>query len=90
MKSKTVDRPVGVAEAGLLVAAREETVLAALELIADERRDEVDRRHGLDLRLVEPGVEDIRHAGQAELAECAVELDQIHEASPVLRSMRSR
>ena len=36
------------------------------------------------------GFQDGRHAGQAELAERAIELDEIHSGSPVLRSMRSR
>ena len=87
---EAVERAVGVAEAGLLVAAREEAILAALQLVADERRDEVDRRHLLGLRLVESRVKDISHAGQPELAERAVEFDEIHEESPVRRSIRSR
>ena len=61
---EAVECPVGVAEAGLLVAAGEQAVLAALELVGDERRDDVDRRHLLGLRLVEPDVEHIGHPGQ--------------------------
>ena len=87
---ETIQRPVGVAEAGLLVAACEQAVLPALELVGDERRDEVDRGHLLSLGLEEPEFEHIGHAGQPALAEGAVEFDEIHEGSPVLRSMRSR
>ena len=44
----------------------------------------------LGLGVTQAGFEDGRHAGQAELAERAIEFDEIHSGSPVLRSMRSR
>ena len=87
---EAIQCPVRIAEARLLVAAREQAVLATLELVGDERRDEVDRSHLLGLGLVEPEFEDIGHAGQPELAKRTIEFDESHEASPVLRSMRSR
>src|SRR5690606_15891448 len=46
-----VERAAGVAEAGLLDAPFEEAVLAAHELVGDERRKEVDRRELLGLRV---------------------------------------
>ena len=39
---ETVERAVGVSESGLLVSSGEQAVLAALELLGDERGDEVD------------------------------------------------
>ena len=87
---EAVEGAVGVSESGLLVAPGEETVLAALELVVDERGDEVDGGQLLDLGLLEAGFEDVGHAGEAELAEGLVEFDEVHDESPVLRSMRSR
>ena len=70
---EAVEGAVGVAESGLLVAPGEEAVLTALELVGDERGDEVDGGHLLDLGLLQARVEDIGHAGEAELAEGLVE-----------------
>ena len=70
-----VERLVGVAEAGLLDAPREQAILAADELVADERRDEsigASRSSGLE----EPRLEGVGHAGEAELAQRAVEFDR--------------
>ena len=44
----------------------------------------------LGLRLPEARFEDGGHAGEAELPERAIEFDEIHDGSPVVRSMRSR
>ena len=87
---EAVERAVGVAEAGLLVSSGEQAVLAALELVGDERSDEVERCHLLDLSLLQARFEDVGHAGEAQLAQRLVEFDEIHDGSPVLRSMRSR
>ena len=87
---EAVERAVGVAKPRLLVPPGEQPVLAALELVGDERREQVDRRHLLGLGLEQAGVEDVGHAGEAELAQRLVEFDEIHVGSPVLRSMRSR
>ena len=87
---EAVEGAVGVAESGLLVAPGEQPVLAPEELVGDEGGDEVDGGHLLDLGLLQARVEDISHAGEAELAEGLVEFDEIHDESPVLRSMRSR
>ena len=79
---KAVERAIGVPEACLLVPPD--------QLVADEGREEVERGEPLGLGVPEPGLQDIGHAGEAELAEGAVEFDEIHDVSPVLRSMRSR
>ena len=68
-----VERAVRVAEAGLLQPTRDEPVLASQELIADERRDEIDRRLVFRLGLSQPRVEDIGHAGESELAERTIQ-----------------
>lgn len=87
---KAVERAVGITKPRLGVPARKEAVLAALQFVADERRDEIERREALGLGLMEPGLEHGGHAGEAELAEGGIDFDKIHERSPVLRSMRSR
>ena len=87
---KAVERAVGVPEAGLLMPPGEEAVLAPEKLVGDQRRDEVERGEWLGLGLAEPGLQDIGHAGEPELAERVIDFDEIHGASPVVRSMRSR
>ena len=87
---EAVERAFGVAEARLLVPSGEQPVLASLKLVGDEGGDEVDRDHLLGLRLLQARFEDVGHAGEAELAQRLVEFDEIHDGSPVLRSMRSR
>jgi hypothetical protein len=61
------------------VAAVEQSVLAALELVGDERGDEIDGRQFLGLRLAQARVEDGGHTGEAELPQGAIEFDEIHE-----------
>ena len=87
---EAVERAVGVAEAGLLVSPGEQAVLAPLEFVSDERGDHIDRGHLFDLSLLQARFEDVSHSGEAELAQRLVEFDEIHDGSPVLRSMRSR
>ena len=62
------------------------------EFIADERRDEIEWREALHLRLTEAGFEDIGHAREAELAERALQFDEVHVgiSSWVFRAMTSR
>ncbi|MDX2152162.1 MAG: hypothetical protein SFV54_15595 [Bryobacteraceae bacterium] len=49
---ESIERPVNVAEAGLLAPARQQPIAAARQFVGDETREQIDRRHGLDLRLV--------------------------------------
>ena len=72
------------------MAPGEQPVLAPLELVAEERCDQVDRCHLLGLGLLQARIEDVGHAGEAQLAEGLIEFDEIHDGSPILRSMRSR
>ena len=44
----------------------------------------------LGLGLAQPRLEDVGHAGEAELPEGAIEFDEVHVGSPVFWSMRSR
>ena len=86
-----IERAIGIAEARLFVPALEQPVLPAQRA----RRRRASRRDRwasscLGLGLAQAGFEDGGHAGQAELAERAIEFDEIHSGSPVLRSMRSR
>jgi len=85
-----VERAAGITEARLFVSALEQSVLPAQQLVRHEDRHEIDRRELLGLGMPQTGFEDDRHAGQAELTERPIELDEIHSGSPVLRSMRSR
>ena len=86
----SADRALGIAEARELVAALEQPVLAPVEFVGDEGGDEIEGHHLLGLRLPEPRVQDGGHAGQPQLPERAIEFDEIHDGSPVVRSMRSR
>ena len=90
LKSKPSSERSGIPESGLLVSAGEQAVLAALELVGDERGEQVNRCHLLGLGLEQSGFEDVCHAGEAQLAQRLVEFDETHEGSPVLRSIRSR
>ena len=80
---KGVQRAVGIAEARVLDPPRDQAVLAADQFIADEGGDQVNGRLLLRLRLAEPRVEDVGHAGEAQLAEAGIELDKVHVGSPV-------
>ena len=87
---ESIERAIRVAEARLFVPALEEAVLPTQELVGHQHRDQIDRRELLGLGMPQARFEDRGHAGQTELAERAIELDEIHSGSPVLRSMRSR
>ena len=67
----------------------EQPILSALELIVDEHGDQVERWQALRLRVAEPRVEHVGHAGEAQRAEGAVEFDLGQEAAPRW-AMRSR
>ena len=87
-----VEGLAGVAEAGVGPAALEEAVLTADEFVGDERGDEIERRQPLGLGLAEAGFERRGHAGEAELADGAVEFGERHSGTSGSgwRSMRSR
>src|SRR5262249_53115156 len=85
-----VERAIRITEGGLFVRALEEPILPTEQLVRDEHRDEIDRREFFGLGVPQSGFEDGRHARETELTERAIELDEIHSESPVLRSMRSR
>ena len=85
-----IERAVCVAEARLLDPPRDQPILSARELVADERGHEIDGRLAFGLGVAEPGVQRRGHAGESELPEGGVEFDEIHERSPVCWSMRSR
>ena len=89
---KGVERLAPVAEAGLVHPALEEPVLTALELVLHERGEEVDGGELLRLGLEQPGLEGGGHARAAELAEGALQLDEVHVgiSSWDFRAMRSR
>lgn len=88
---KVVERAARVAERGQLGAAGKQPVLPPQQLVGDERRDEVDGRQLVGLRLAQPRFQDIRHSREAELAQSVVEFDGVHfVSSPVLRWMSSR
>jgi hypothetical protein len=80
-----------VAEAGEFEPAFEEPVLATDEFVLDEARDEVDRRQLLGLRFDEAGFEGGGDAGAPELAQGALQFDDVHGVTSwVFRAMTSR
>ena len=89
-KVKGVERPVRVTKAGLLQPAREQAIFAAQQLVADQRREDLDGRLAFLLRLAQPRLEDVGHAGETQLAQRGIEFGQGHVGSPVVRSIRSR
>ena len=82
----------GIAEAGLRTAPFEESILAALQFIVDEHRQQIERRQPVGLRLSEAYVEDVGHAGESQLAERVIAFGEIHDVQDVVarRSIRSR
>jgi hypothetical protein len=87
---KGVEGALRVSEAREFVPALQQTILSPAEFVGDEDGDEIDRRHLLGLRLPQSRVEDGGHPGEPQLPEGAIEFDEIHHWSPVVRSMRSR
>lgn len=87
-----VEGLAAVAEAGLRDAAVEEPVLAAQELVLDERGEKVDGRQLGALGLKQARLEASGHAGAAELAEGALQFDEVHVgiSSWVFRAITSR
>jgi hypothetical protein len=68
----------GIAKVRLRAAPGEQAILPPDEFIGDERGDEIERSLTLGLRLAEARIQDIRHAREAELAECAIEFGKRH------------
>jgi hypothetical protein len=85
---EAIERAVGIPKARLSVATRKETILPTLQLVGNERGDEIQRRETLGPSLMQPCFEDGGQAGEPELTEGGID-DDIHEGSPLLRSMRS-
>ena len=75
---KGIEALGGVAEARLLQAPFEEPILPAEQLVADERREEVDRGQRLGLGLEEPRFQAGGHTRAAELPQGALQFDEVH------------
>jgi hypothetical protein len=81
---EAVEGSVDVAKAGLLEALREQPILPAQELVADEDGQEVEVHKLLGLRLDEARIEYVGHAGEPQLFECAAQFDGVHGRSPLV------
>ncbi len=68
MKSKLSRVLLRVAEGGLFAPAFQQSVAAAGQFVADQARDQIDRRHGFGLRLVQSGFQHGGHAAEPELS----------------------
>src|SRR5712691_10130028 len=80
-----------VTEAGQLHPALEEPILAPDQLVLDEAREEIDRGQLLGLGLEEARLEPGGQTGAAELAQGALQFDDIHGVTSwVFRAMTSR
>ncbi len=86
---KRVERATRIAEAGLRAAAFEQAILSALQLVIHEHRDEIKRREPLGLRMAQARFQHVGHAGEPELAEGAIQFEEIH-AVVARCSMRAR
>jgi hypothetical protein len=78
-----VEGAIRIAEASLLNPTRDQPVLPARQLVADEGGHEIDGRLPLGVGLTQAGIERGGHAREPKLAERGVEFDEIHERSPV-------
>ena len=87
---EAVERAIGIAKARLLVPPLEQPVLSALEFVADERGDEIERRESFGLRLAERGFRGRRPCRRAGVAGGRDRVRRDSCGSPVVRSMRSR
>jgi hypothetical protein len=54
---EVVERPVGIAEAGLFAAALQQPVPTACEFVRDQARDQIDGSHGFGLGLAQTSFE---------------------------------
>src|SRR5882724_6774765 len=84
---EVIESAVGIAKAALLPATLQQPVGAT--------RDQVDGSHRFGLCLTQAGFEHRGHAAQAQLAQRAVEFDEVHDGFScfefwVRLSMRSR
>src|SRR5205823_4963662 len=75
---EVVERPVGIAEAGLFAAALQQPVAAACELVRDQARDQVDGSHRFSLSLAQAGFEHLGYATEAQLAQGAFQFNDVH------------
>ena len=69
---EVVERPVGIAEAGVFAAPFQQPVGAPREFVGDQSGEQVDGRHGFGLRLPQAGFEHRGHAAETELAQAAL------------------
>ncbi len=82
LEVEAIERPVGIAEAGLLDASGQQSVLPSLKLVLDQGREQVDGRPLALLGLEQPHLQMLGHARQPELAQCGIEFSPIHEWPP--------
>ena len=77
-----VESLAAVAELRLLDAALEQAISTPGELVSDEGGEEIEGIEAGGARFEEPGLEHLRHAAQAQLAQGAGKLSEIHRHSP--------
>src|SRR5580698_6965456 len=64
---EVIERPVGIAKAGLLPETLQQPVGAASEFIRDQTRDQVDGSHRFGLSLAQSSFEHSGHANEPKL-----------------------
>src|SRR5437899_8679273 len=90
-KSKVSSRLAASRKARLLQVPFEEPILPADELVLDEAREEIDGGQLLGLRLEQADLQPGRDARAAELAQGALQFDDVHEVTSwIFRAMTSR
>ena len=91
VKVEGIQALADVAEARLLHPPFEEPILPPDQLVLDEAREKVDRRQLLGLRFEQAGLKPGGEAGAAELAQGALQFDDVHGVTSwVFRAMTSR
>jgi hypothetical protein len=68
---KVVQRVVWIAEGGLFPPALQQTLAAPVQLVGDQTREQINRRHGLGLGLVQSSFQHGGDATEPELSQRA-------------------
>jgi hypothetical protein len=69
---EVIQRSLRIAECGLLAPSFQQAITAPGQLVADQTRDQIDRRHGFSLSLPQSCFQHSGHAAEPQLSQCAL------------------
>jgi hypothetical protein len=67
-KVEIIERVVWVAESSLLPPSRDQPFATQVQLVSDQARDQINRRHGFGLGLAESSFQRACHTAEAQLS----------------------